>query len=83
MVRPCASVNVRVGVALWIAVAGDRVAVRERAVEDRSVGECVVKDKLNEDRVVEDELVVVENTDGSTQLYWQPLLRRQLFPQRH
>lgn len=83
MVRPCASVNVRVGVAPWIVVVGDRAAVRERVVEDRSVGECVVKDKLNEDRVVEDELVVVENTDGSTQLYWQPLLRRQLCRQHH
>jgi hypothetical protein len=80
--RPCASVNVRVGVVLWIVVVGDRVVVRERVVEDRSVGWCVVKDRLDEDRVVEDEFVVVEKSDGSTQLYWEPLLRRQLCRQR-
>jgi len=69
-------------VAPSIVVVGDRVVVREWVVEDRSVRESVVTDRLDEDRVVEDKLVVVENSDGSTQLYWQPLLRRQLCRQR-
>jgi len=70
----CVSVDVEVGVGvgLSIVVLGDRVVV----------GKSVVKEGSDEDTVVEFKVIIVENSDGSTQLYWQPLLTRQLCRRR-
>jgi len=53
-------------------------------VEDRVVADgvvailTVVEDSDVGDRVVCDAVLVVVNSDGSTQPYWQPLATRQL-----